>query len=266
MTLSTEDYLAAIAHHSAGLADAARGSLDARVEHCPGWDVADLVWHVRQVHWFWATIADERLPAPPDESRRPSRPERDDLVADVEAGARRLVEVLGRADQAAACWTWAPQAQHVGFVTRHQVQEAAVHHWDAVNAVGGTLEIDGTLASDAVEEFLTYSVSSAEDPADPPRPALDGALWICACVTSGDSPTWLVTDGPAPGTVAWRRVPGGVAPTDLAGDVPMAAGHADPAEVLLWLYGRRTSPWGAGGSGYGDESVLARFAALTYTD
>lgn len=267
MTLSTEDCLDAIARHSTGLAAAAREHLDAPVRHCPGWDVAELVWHVRQVHWFWGTIVEERLAEPPAEDRRPERPAPDRLVDDFEAGARRLVEVLRRADQTTACWTWAPGAAHVAFVTRHQVQEAAVHHWDAVDASGGSVEIEPAVAADAVEEFLTYSVSSEADPADPPRPPLAGALSFCPCVCDGSFPTWLVTDGAVPGTVAWQRVPDGVSPSSLPPDgLPLAGGHVDPAELLLWLYGRRPTPWGRGGDGAGDSAVLDRFRALTYTD
>ena len=44
MTLSTFDCIAAITEHSAGFAEATRDNLDARVEHCPDWSVADLVW------------------------------------------------------------------------------------------------------------------------------------------------------------------------------------------------------------------------------
>ena len=73
MTLSTEACLAAIAQHSYGFAEAVRGNLDARVEHCPGWNIADLVWHLTDVHWFWRTIAADRLPDPPDKARRPVR-------------------------------------------------------------------------------------------------------------------------------------------------------------------------------------------------
>ena len=40
MTLSTDDCIAAITAHSAGFAEAVRGNLDARVEHCPDWSVA----------------------------------------------------------------------------------------------------------------------------------------------------------------------------------------------------------------------------------
>jgi uncharacterized protein (TIGR03083 family) len=268
--LSLDERLAAIDTYSAILADAARDNLSARVEHCPGWSVADLLWHVTGVHWFWATIA-ERLPQefPEDLTRdenRPSRPDDDaELLAGFEAGARRLVEVLRAADQSARCWTWAPQQQDVAFITRHQVQEAAVHAWDAVHAAGGQLEIDRHVAVDAVEEFLSVSVSSDDDPADPPRPPLQGAVWICACGGhEGPSPTWLVTEGSAPGTLSWQRVPEGTEPADLAPQVPLVGGHAEPAGVLLWLYRRVDDPFD-GGAG-GDAEVLARFQALTYTD
>ncbi len=265
MTLSTSDCLAAIEQHSAGLAEAARGNLDARVEHCPGWDVADLVWHVTGVHWFWATIAGERLSAPPDESRRPARPPREGLVETFADGAQRLVGVLRRADQQAACWTWAPQQQDVAFVTRHQGQEAAVHHWDAAHAAHRPWQMDGDAAADAVEEFLTFSVSSDADPADPPRPPLAGAIWIRASGGEGrEAPTWLITDGSSPGTVAWRRLPDGVDPTQAVGPhVSLVGGHADPVAVLLWLYGRAQTPWLA--EPLGDRALLDRFRALIFT-
>lgn len=259
-----EEYATAIESYSAALAQAARGNLSARVEHCPDWDVADLVWHVTDVHWFWTTIAEELLQTPPDRPR-PDRPtDPDELLTMFEAGAQRMVEVLRDADQSATCWTWAPQ-RDVAFITRHQVQEAAVHAWDAGNAAGRPVEIDDHIAADAVEEFLTVSVSSEADPADPPRPAMGGAIWICACSGhEGPSPTWLITDGPTPGTVSWRRVPDGVDPVELVHDVPLVGGHARPADVLLWLYQRHESPFI--GKPEGDAHVLERFRELTYTD
>jgi uncharacterized protein (TIGR03083 family) len=265
-TLSREACLAAIEQHSRGLAEAARGNLDAPVEHCPGWSVADLVWHVTEVHWFWATIAEELADSPPDESRRPTRPADDELVATFEKGARRLVEVLRAADQDAECWTWAPKQHDVAFITRHQVQEAVVHHWDAAHAAGQRLQIEPDVAMDAVEEFLSFSMSTEADPAEPPRPALDGAVWFCACVSDRQSPVWLIEDGPTPGMVTWRRVPNGTQVTDLvAADLPVAGGHVDPANVLLWLYGRVPDPWGNGGGGSDVGSLLERLRALTFT-
>jgi uncharacterized protein (TIGR03083 family) len=204
MTSPTFDRIAAITEHSAGFAEATRDNLDALVEHCPGWTVADLVWHLTEVHWFWATIAEERLQSPPEESRRPARAGDDGLVDAFVAGAGRLVRVLREADQSAPCWTWAPHQQDVAFITRHQVQEAAVHHWDAVNAAGGTTVLDPEVATDAVDEFLTFSVAP-----DPARPA--GGFALRASDT-GD--TWDLADP----------------------DVPVL--EATASDLLLWLYGR----------------------------
>jgi len=204
MTSSTFDRIAAITEHSAGFAEATRDNLDALVEHCPGWTVADLVWHLTEVHWFWATIAEERLQSPTDESRRPSRAGADGLVDTFVAGAGRLVRVLREADQSAACWTWAPEQQDVAFITRHQVQEAAVHHWDAVHAAGGTLVLDPQVAADAVDEFLTFSVVP-----DSVRPTGGFALRV---TDTGD--TWDLADP----------------------DVPVL--EATASDLLLWLYGR----------------------------
>lgn len=242
------DMLDAIARHSRGFAAAAAGNLGAGVEHCGEWRVADLVWHLTGVQWFWATIVEDRLDAPPDESGRPGRPEDDALLDTFEEGTYRLVEVLRAADPSSHVWTWAPARQDVAFVVRHQVQEAAVHHWDARHAAGGELQIEPLVAADAVDEFLTFSVSSDVDPADPPRAALDGAFVLRCDDTDA---AWTLTDGATPGTVATTR---GATP-----ELPALVANA--SDLLLWLYGRVRLP-----SGPTPDGLIARFRALTFTD
>jgi uncharacterized protein (TIGR03083 family) len=241
------DYLQAIAEHSEGFASVAEGNFTAAVEHCPGWSVADLVWHLTSVHWFWATIVDERLSAPPDESTRPGRPRDDELIERFRMGARRLVEVLERAPDDASVWTWAPAQHDVAFVARHQVQEAAVHHWDAAHAAGTPLELEVNLADDAVSEFLAFSVASEVDPAEPP-PAPLGSAFVLASTDSGSS--WTVADGPRPGTLLVGE--------GAAADARVSASASD---LLLWLY-RRVN--------IGIPSALApvieRFKAFTFTE
>jgi uncharacterized protein (TIGR03083 family) len=247
MTLSTFDRIAAITRHSAGFADAARGNLDARVEHCPEWSVADLVAHLTGVHWFWGTIVEERLDSPPDQSRRPARAADDRLLDVFVTGAARLVGVLRVADQSDSCWTWAGWQQDVAFVTRHQVQEAAVHHWDVVHAAGGALVLDRAVAADSVDEFLHFSVASEDDPDDPPETVLDGAFTLRATDTGE---TWAVSDGAKPGTAHIEH--GSV-------DGPLVEGTA--SDLLLWLYGRvdldtTTVP----------DDLLGRFRKICFTD
>ena len=251
-TLGTESCLAAIERHSLGLA-AAAADLGAPVEHCPGWSVADLLWHVTGVHWFWATIAEERLDSPPDDSRRPARPSDDELLATFEKGARRLVDVLRAADQDGECWTWAPGHQHVAFITRHQVQEAAVHHWDAVHATGGNLVLEPEVAADAVDEFLTVSVSTDVDPAtaadDRPMPLPLTSTFALVATDAGRA--WTITDGSTPSTLAVSEGHDGEAPTM----------QASASDLLLWLYRRVDLDLGQVPS-----EVIERFRGLTYTD
>ena len=248
MTLSRDDCIAAIEKHSAGFAAVARGNLAARVEHCPEWDVADLVRHLTDVHWLWATIAEERLSSPPDEERRPTHVAGASLVDAFEKGAQRLADVLRSADQGASCWTWAPHQQDVAFITRHQVQEAAVHHWDAAHAAGQSVDIDPDVSADAVAEFLTFSVSSEADPMEPAPPSL-GTPLVLRATDTGD--TWTLSDGHAPGTTRWLA--------EDAEDAPHV--EANAADLLLWLYGRvdLETP------GVPDD-LLERFRSLCYTD
>jgi uncharacterized protein (TIGR03083 family) len=248
MRLSTDDCIAAITEHSAGFGLATRDNLDARVEHCPEWSVGDLVWHLTEVHWFWGTIVEERAPAPPEESRRPARAPDEGLVDAFLAGAERLARVLAEADQADHCWTWAGWRQDVAFVTRHQVQEAAVHHWDAVHAGGGALAVEASVAADSVDEFLHFSVASEDDPDDPTTPPLRGTLAVRATDT-GDA--WTVTDGARAGTA---RVTTGV-----PAGVPVV--EATASDLLLWLYGRiRLDTPAVPGD------LLDRFRGITFTD
>lgn len=242
------DFPAAIEEHSSGFATAADGNLDAAVVGCPGWPVRDLVRHLIEVQWFWSTIVELRLSAPPKEASRPAPPDDAHLLSTFRAGAEHLVSALRSADPNAACWTWAPQRQDVAFVIRHQAQEAAVHHWDAAQAAGHQAEIDPELAADAVDEFLTYSVSGEADPADPPRPPLDGRLTLrCTDLEAA----WTVENGIIPGTVVHH--PG------AAWGVPEMGAPA--AQLLLWMYRRVPLDTGPVPSELAD-----RLRALCFTD
>jgi uncharacterized protein (TIGR03083 family) len=249
------DPLAEIAEHSAGLARAAENNLEAPVEHCPGWTVADLVWHVTEVHWFWSTIVAELLPAPVEDGREPDRPVPGELIARFSAGAEHLVRVLRAADPAAACWTWASQ-QNAGFVLRHQVQEAAVHHWDAEHAAGHDIALGTAMSADAIDEFLTFSLSTVDGyHPEVPAPSLGSPLVLSA---SDAGMEWTITDDSLPGTVTFSTgaaEPGLVRITGTASD------------LLLWLYGRVPLPVTAGATGQqAAEELVARFRKQVFTD
>jgi uncharacterized protein (TIGR03083 family) len=240
-------FVNAIVEHSAGFAAAARGHLDAKVEHCPGWSVADLVWHLTEVQWFWATVAEERRSGPPEDSERPVRPADEELIEAFEAGAEHLADVLRRTPYRDRAWTWAPAQQDVAFIARHQVQEAAVHHWDAAHAAGVDVTIRPEVAADAVEEFLTFSVSSAADPAEPARPPLQGSFTLLS--TDADL-AWHIEDADPQGTIRFTA--------SIPDDRPAIAAKAP--ELLLWLYQRIDLDTSAV-----DPELVARFRALTFT-
>ena len=123
-----------------------------------------------------------------------------------------------------------------------------MHHWDAVHATGGRLDIEPAVAADSVDEFLTFSVATEADPADPPGESLDGTFVLRASDTRD---AWTLTDGALPGTLQVTRV----------GDDDAATVTASASDLLLWLYDRRgvdTSPLPPG--------LEDRFRALCFTD
>jgi len=260
--LTTEQCLEAIDRHTRGLAGAAAGDLDARIEHCPDWSMADLVWHLTSVHWFWNRIATERPDEEPSYHDRPERPSDDTLVPGLLVGMEAMVATLRAADQDAPCWTWG-STQDIAFITRHQVQEAAVHHWDAANAAGTDWVMDPVAAMDSVEEFLTESVASPRWPMAAAEP-IGGTIWFCPrFADAAECPTWHIHDGDLPGTVAFE-VYDDPAP-EITG--PVDGDHVDPATLLLWLY-RRVPDRVIDSRERADEvrPMLDRFRGLSFTD
>jgi len=134
------------------------------VPSCPGWSIADLVWHLGEVHWFWTAIIEARASAPDDvETDKPPRPTAyNDLLTWGQAHADRMLDVLTATADDVTVWTWAlDESDHtVGFIRRHQVQEAAVHRWDLQNAATSSTPdpIEPDVASDSIDELLTVSL------------------------------------------------------------------------------------------------------------
>jgi uncharacterized protein (TIGR03083 family) len=242
--LSTERAVEAVNTHGQGLADAAEGNFAAAVVGCPGWSVSDLVWHVRRVHYFWGSIVEGLLTDPntvPEITRPDSESE---LLDNYRQGVARLVTVLAAADQTALLWTWSHQ-KDVAFVTRHQVQEAAVHRWDAETAAGHTFPIESDIAADSIDEFLEHSTPSRYDGAQ----ALAGTLHLHTTDAPGE---WLIKE-------------------DEMGELQVERGHhkgdaalrATASDLLLMLYRRLGTDHG---EVIGDSGVVERFLARTDLD
>jgi uncharacterized protein (TIGR03083 family) len=191
------------------------------VTSCPGWTIADLVWHLGECHWFWATDVETR--ATDHEAIERDKPQRPAGYADVVAWGRaqadRLLSVLAATPDDVTVWTWAlDDSDHtVGFVRRHQVQEAAVHRWDIEHAASGSPQpIDGVVATDSIDEMLAISLPWCVH-ADKP---LTGTVHIHCTDTPGE---WFI------------HADGRVDPVHAKGDVAIRGTASD---LLLALYKR----------------------------
>lgn len=252
--LSVEAATSLIDSDSAALRAAAQADPKARIMACPEWSMADLLWHIGHVHWFWNTVVsvpltDEQAVHDYPDIERPA----DDQLAEFAAEqAEALVSALRSTDPASPAWTWAPSQQDCAFVTRHQVQEAAVHRWDAQHAIGAAEPIDRMAALDAIEEFLTVSIASTAWPAEGAAPL--GVPLVLHATDAGDDGSWTVTDA-GPGIIT---AAGGV-PVGETGSVTVSGSASD---LLLWLYERVD----LAADGPDAAEVVARFRALTSTD
>jgi uncharacterized protein (TIGR03083 family) len=228
------------------LADAAEGRLDAPVPSCPGWSVADLLWHLQVVQRFWAAVVGGRV-LDPSEIPEALRPTDDaELVPGLRSGVAQLIAALQSAGPNEPCWTWSTR-KDAGFVVRHQVHEAAVHRWDGEHAVGRETPLDQAAAADGVEEFLQFSTPFREEDAAP----VGGRLVL---VATDVGLRWAVEEDAA-GTARWERItePG----TDAA-----AVLQGPAADLLLYLHKRRPA---AELDVAGDVRVAERFAQRNFT-
>ena len=238
------DHLSQIAARSAVLRDAVASapSLDARVPGCPEWTLTDLTHHLGGVQRFWAQAVRLR-------GERPTWSEPalgGDLPAWFTASTDDLLGALGEASPDQPCFTWwgasgAPQT--AGAVARHQVQEAAVHAWDAEETIGRPTPLPADLAADAIAEFAEVSLGSMGAWEHPPAvltlTATEGRSWSLSL--SGSGAALLTTP-----------------PTEAAATVTGPA-----SDLLLGLYGR--SPL-ATLSVSGDRVVFDRLLAWVNTD
>jgi uncharacterized protein (TIGR03083 family) len=232
---------------SAGLLAAAeRAGLHTGVEACPGWTVEDLLAHVEEVWAFWAIVVEGPLTdiAQIRAQPRPARPAASELPAAARAAADRLLAALESTDPTTEVWTWTGANQEAAWVGRRQVQEAAVHRWDAEHASGSGWAIPGDVASDGIDEFLTWFLDDLPGSREP----VGGTVHLHCTDVAGE---WLVTpkeDGMF--DVVREHAKGDAAVRGAAND------------LLLWLWRRPGGPVEV----LGDAGVAARFQAATTLD
>lgn len=238
--MERDQYLEMLAIDSAAFDTAIRATpLDVPVPPCPGWTVADLAYHLGEVHYFWGEVVRRRLAAP--EVEPPARPHDGELVAWAADQAAGLQRALREADPAAPVWTWAPQ-KDVAFIVRRMAQETAVHRWDAQAAAGDPRPIEPELASDGVDEFFAFFL----DDESRGGAAVGGSVHLHATDTPGE---WLVREG-ADGVLT-------VTAEHAKGDAAVRG----PASDLLLALWRRIGLDGV--EVLGDRDVAERLVART---
>lgn len=219
-TLTHDRMLELIADRSALLRSSVAGALDAPVPGCPEWTGRDLVAHLGEVHRSWAAVVAAGSPGkPPEDDDVPEREPTGDLLDWSERSTETLLAALRDAGPDRAVWTWWGESALSGAVARHQVQEAAVHAWDAEDTVGRAGALPEAVAVDGIDEFLTVYV-----------PVSGG--WPHPAATVG-----IVADeAPERGCQVVLTADGGrLVRGDAAGDVVIRGSASD---IVLAFYGR----------------------------
>jgi uncharacterized protein (TIGR03083 family) len=233
-----DEHVEALALESERFGRAARQALDVRVPSCPDWTLGDLVWHLSSVQWVWNEIVRARALERESIGQPDDRPD-EALAAWFDEVSGGLVEALRSTDPEVRVWSWADGQQDVAWVARRQAHEAAVHRWDAQNALGTPEPIASDLAADGIAEFLDWMLTS-EDVV-----GFDGTVRVGLAPTDREvARTIEVSDG---------RIDPTAEPTP---DVTVR-GSASDLLLLLW---RRVGPDGV--TVEGDRAALDRFLAV----
>ncbi|CCG03567.1 maleylpyruvate isomerase family mycothiol-dependent enzyme [Blastococcus saxobsidens] len=219
--MELDEYLPALQRADARFAEAAAAAVlasgwGARVPGCPGWSLADLVWHLAEVQRFWAWVVRTRAV---DRSAYvpPHRHPDDELLGYVAARSAELETALAGAGPAERVWTWAPQ-QDVAFVLRRQLQEVTVHTVDVEQVVGDVRPIPPAVALDGLDEWLEVMVPAAL----PDGPPADAHPVVLHAVDADAERTLF------PGTKPFPIA----ALTGTAGDLLLAVWRRAPLDLL----------------------------------
>jgi uncharacterized protein (TIGR03083 family) len=181
--------LATLRDDAAGLLEAARrADPDARVPCCPAWSTSDLVWHIGNVHDFWAGVVRDGARPTPGRHVRPD--DHGALLAFAAGGAAELQRVLAEADPAAPSWNWTGEDQTVAWVVRRMAHETAVHRVDAERAAGGDHRIRADIAADGIDEYLASHLAARRVDGDGAPLPLAGSVHLHCTDADGE---WTIT-------------------------------------------------------------------------
>ena len=231
---------------------------DAAVPSCPEWKADDLLWHLAEVQWFWATVVREAV-SDPSAIQHPARPgDRAELLAFFQSASADLQKTLAETDPTATRWTWSRE-QTAAFVRRRQAHEALIHRVDAeLTADVARAPMDPVLCTDGIEEALRIMYGGCPDWGTI-TPEEGSTLRIA---TQDTSTSWLITmaqfTGTDPDGTSYDEPDIAVAETD-DGRPAKATVTGNAADLDCWLWGRPTL---GVPERSGDEHIHARFQKI----
>jgi len=224
-------YLECLSADYGDLRDAASSvELTAPVPSCPGWTVADLVYHVAEVYLHKVTIM--RTGEVPNDWPPPA------------LAAEPPLALLGRAygalrgefrtrEPGSPALTWYDPDQTVAFWIRRMAQETAVHRIDAELAAGLPVTVaPADLSVDGVDEVLTRMLAFGSAAWPEEFAEMEGEH-----LAAGDGQDTITV---VAGQTAWtiRPSPRRVAVEDGVSDNPRVVVEGRPDRLLRWLWGR----------------------------
>lgn len=237
-----QEHVEAVARSGVGIVGALRKAQpDARVPSCPEWTLTELAKHVGEFTGFWTHVLCEGTGRP--KTPFPEMPAGPQLASWYEELVGHLVTELGQAGPDTKVWTWAPDAQHAGFVARRCAHELTVHRYDAQLVDGNPDPIAPAVAADGIEEIIFMIGAHG-----PPEGCGNGETLH---LHGTDAPAeWLLTFGPDGLAVERGHAKGDLALRGAVGDLELMAYHRPPAGIV---------------EHHGDESVLdALYRAFTF--
>ena len=220
--LGFDRYRAVLDADATRLRQVAPGALDRPVPECPGWTGADAVRHTAEVYLHKVeAIRRQEWPDP----WPPAGIEDAEPLALFDHAYASMVQAFDAHDPADPARTWWPPDQSVGFWVRRMAHETSVHRRDVESAAGDVTPVAADLAVDGIDEVLLLMLEG--DWSDHPVESASGSR----VAVSSAGHMWEVTLGARRVDVV-RQASGGA----------VATVSGEPAEVLLWLWGRGPQP------------------------
>ena len=243
LDLRGRNHLHVLAEENQRFVEAAQAAgWSSEVPACPGWDAAELVFHMCKVQSMFHGMLTTDASSPKDLPRH-ERPSTSEALADLFlAGARRLEHLLENTPDDKEVWTFTGP-RPAAWVKRRMAHEVLVHRFDAEITGGNVSQVDEVVAADGIDEKFGVFLPWFGD-----KVRLGGTLHVHCSDTDGE---WMLS--PTSTGVSMTREHG-------KGDVAFRG----PSQLLLLALWRRISideAVSAGAEVFGDRAVLDGFVA-----